>query len=228
MLEKKINLVADDRHVFSAYAVAPVATKKKQALIVLQEIYGVNQHIRNLCKKYADLGYYTLSPSLFDRLEKNVELMYNEKDLLKGRSLKTSLGWDRPLLDIDACIKYCREEGFNSIAVMGFCWGGSLAWLSACRLHFLSHVICYYGAQIIDFINETPKSPVLLHFGKKDPLIELRSIEKIRSTHPSIKIHLYEAGHGFHCDERVDYNKNCTEESQEKNLFFLSNSPQVV
>jgi carboxymethylenebutenolidase len=201
-----IRLKAADGHEFDAYRAEPVGAAKG-GIVVIQEIFGVNAHIRAVTDGFAKLGYVAVAPALFDRIERKVELGYSEDDKVKGRALRAKLGYDLALRDIGVAIDSLRPM---KAAVIGYCWGASLAWLAACRLD-PDCAVCYYGAQIKDFAGEKPKCPVMLHFGEKDALIPNEAIAAIRAAHPDIPLFTYTAGHGFNCDMREDYDARAAE-----------------
>lgn len=198
---KSIHLIAPDGHEFDAYIAAANGTPRG-GVVVLQEIFGVNEHIRAVADKFAGEGYAAIAPALFDRVEKNVEFGYTEEDTAKGRAIRGKLGFDLPMLDIKAAIEALRPSG--RVGVVGYCWGGSLAWVSAARLD-ADCAVAYYGAQIKDFVAEKPRCPVILHFGEKDSLIPGEAVAIIRKAHPAVPIFTYAAGHGFNCDQRRDF-----------------------
>lgn len=204
-MEKTIHLKAADGHEFDAYRAEPAA-RPRGGIVVVQEIFGVNAHIRAVADKFAGEGYGAVAPALFDRVEHNIEMGYGEDETKKGRALRTRLGFDLPMFDIAAAMGVLRPLG--RIGIVGFCWGGSLAWLAACRLN-PACAVCYYGAQIKDFLSERPRAPVLMHFGEKDPPIPKDAVAAIRAAQPGVVIHTYAAGHGFNCDMRADYDAKC-------------------
>lgn len=211
-----LTLTASDGHRFAAYRADPAGTPRG-GIVIVQEIFGVNDHIRAVADGFAAEGYSVVAPALFDRIERGTELPYDAHGTARGRALRTQLGWDAPLRDMAAAIEAAAASG--PVSVVGFCWGGSIAWLSATRLR-IAAAVCYYGGQIIDFVDETPTCPVLLHFGEKDPLIPRTAVETIRSRQ-TVEIHLYPAGHGFNCDQRHDYDARSAELSMRRTLAFL-------
>ena len=212
-----MRLKAADGHEFDAYRADP-ETAPKGGVVLIQEIFGVNAHIRDVAGRLAGAGYAVLAPALFDRVERGVELGYTEETTAKGRSLRAELGWEAPLKDIRATIKALRGAG--KVGVMGFCWGGSLAWLAACRLE-TDCAVCYYGAQISDFAFEPAKCPVVMHFGERDPLIAPEKLAAIAAAHPELPIYTYPAGHGFNCDRRADYHAPSAALAWGRSLAFL-------
>ncbi|MDA0231264.1 MAG: dienelactone hydrolase family protein [Proteobacteria bacterium] len=202
-----IVLTADDGHSLDAYRAAPDGAAKA-GLLVIQEIFGVNIHIRELCDAFAADGYLAIAPAMFDRTQRRVDLGYTAETVAAGRALKDGAGWDHPIADMRAGLVALREAvgAAGKVGVVGYCWGGSLAWLAACRLES-DCAVGYYGGQIGQFLEEQPRSPTILHFGSEDAGIPMPTVEGIRSAHPEVDIHIYEgAGHGFNCDQRADYN----------------------
>lgn len=212
-----IELQADDGHRPGAWRADPEGTARG-AVVIIQEIFGVNAHIRRVCEDYAGEGYLAVAPALFDRAEPRIELDYDEAGTARGREIRTALGWEDPVRDIDAAVAVAREAG--RVATIGYCWGGSLSWLAATRLE-VDAAVCYYGGQIGDFVDETPRCPVLMHFGEQDELIPLEVVEKIREAHPGIPVHLYPAGHGFNCDARGSWHAPSADVARRRTLEFL-------
>lgn len=199
---------------------------ERGGIVLIQEIFGVNSHIQNLAERYAQEGFAVWTPSLFDHLETGVALDYETRSLSKGRELVQELGWEQPLLDIGLAIKGLASTLKPSlgVATLGFCWGGALSWLAACRIQepSLKASVCYYGRQIWDYREENPHCPVLMHFGRFDSLIPMKNVDEIQAAHPSIPIYIYEAGHGFNCDERADFNAEAASLAHERTLEFLN------
>jgi carboxymethylenebutenolidase len=213
-----VQLTADDGHVLDAYRAAPEG-EAKAGLVLVQEIFGVNDHIRGLCDDFAARGYLVLAPALFDRKKPGIELGYTSETVEEGRTLKADIGWEGPVQDIKAGVD--ALEGAPKIAVVGYCWGGSLAWLSACRLS-IDAAVGYYGGQIIQFIGETPTCPTMLHFGTEDSGIPIADVDEIKTTHPDVAVHVYQgAGHGFSCDQRADYDADASKLALDRTLAHL-------
>ena len=190
------------------------------AVVVLQEIFGVNHHIRAVTDGFASFGYLALAPALFDRVRPGVELGYDAAGIAEGRPLVAQLGWDAPLADLQATLNAAAEAG--RVGVVGYCWGGSLAFLSAVRLRGLSCAVSYYGGQIAGRLDEPPRVPVMLHFGEEDAGIPLADVEKIRRAVPDATVHTYPgAGHGFSCDERRSFEPRSAALARERTLAFL-------
>jgi carboxymethylenebutenolidase len=215
---KTIELTAADGHKFAAYRADP-AGKPRGAIVVVQEIFGVNHHMRHVTDDFAKQGYLALSPALFDRTKRGVELGYQPNDIAAGRDLRGAVGDDGPLLDVQATIDEATKAG--KVAVIGYCWGGSLAYLAATRLKGIAGAVGYYGGAIAAHATEKTKVPVMLHFGETDQSIPMSDVEKVRASHPEIPIHVYPAGHGFSCDERGSYHAESSRIALERTLGFL-------
>lgn len=171
-------------------------------LVVVQEIFGVNAHIREVADRFAGMGFAVMAPALFDRAEPEVDLGYEAADAARGREIRGKVSWDLSLLDIAAAAAAVRGAG--RVGVIGYCWGGSMAWRSAARVP-VDAAVCYYGAQIVDYIEEKPKCPALLVFGDEDASIPPAAIMAIRAAHPGVAVEVYPGPHGFACDHRAAY-----------------------
>ncbi|PWC56514.1 dienelactone hydrolase family protein [Azospirillum sp. TSO22-1] len=201
MAGELITLQAEDGHDFGGYLARPDGAARG-AVVVVQEIFGVNHHIRSVCDRYAAAGWTALAPALFDRVERGVELAYDQPGIDRGRAIMGQVSMDAALSDVGAALGHLGTPG--SAAVVGFCWGGTLAWLAAARLPVRA-AVGYYGGQIAKHVHLTLRAPVLLHFGEKDTAIPLSVSEEVRAARPEVMVHLYPAGHGFSCDERASY-----------------------
>ena len=187
-------------------------------VVIVQEVFGVNDHVRGVCDGYAADGYAVVAPALFDRVKRGVELAYEGEDLTHGRELRGELGWDNPLLDVQAAVELLRP--FGKVAVIGYCFGGSVAWLAATRLD-VDAAVGYYGGQVSDFVDEDPRCPVLLHFGETDAFIPLENVDKIEKRRPDIPLYRYPAGHGFNCESRSDYHEESAKLARSRTLDFI-------
>jgi len=215
-----LTLTASDGHQLSAYRADP-AGKPKGGLVVIQEIFGVNSHIREVCDGFAKDGYAALAPALFDRAEKGVELGYQPADIEAGRNIRGKIGWDVALKDVAAAIAALKDVG--KIGIVGYCWGGSVSWRAATQLSGLSAAVGYYGGQIAEFKDEKPKVPVMLHFGETDGSIPLSAVEQIKAAQPGLPIYVYPgAGHGFSCDHRGSFHKASHELARERTMAFFA------
>ncbi|WP_158880358.1 dienelactone hydrolase family protein [Rhodanobacter sp. L36] len=219
-MSKTIDIIASDGHALSAYVAEPEG-RAIGALVMLQEFFGVNAHIREMADQYAKDGFHTIAPAIFDRVERSVELGYDPAGMQKGRELRAKLDLDETMLDVQAAID--AVASFGAVAALGYCWGGSLAYLAAARLN---HVVCavgYYGAQIAGHADETLRAPVLLHFAEHDEYIPLSDVERIRHAHPDIEIHMYPGTeHGFSCNDRKFYEPKAAALARERSLAYLT------
>jgi carboxymethylenebutenolidase len=215
---EQLELHASDGGRVSAYHVRP-PTRVRGGLVVVQEIFGVNGHIRRVADTFAQAGYEVIAPALFDRIERGVELGYDEEGRAKGKAFAVPLGVDKPLLDIQAALEQLSTAG--KVGVVGYCWGGGLAFLSATRLRGVSAAVGYYGGLIARFASEVPRAPVLLHFGEQDAGIPLTDVEKIRAARPDVELELYPAQHGFNCDARSSFDPASAERALARTLAFF-------
>lgn len=219
-MNSHVTLTAADQHQLDAY-VAASSGPPQGAIVLIQEIFGVNQHIRSVADDYATQGFLVIAPALFDRVERNLELNYEPADMAKGMDAARKIGPEAALKDVAASICYARSEaGKVRVGVLGYCFGGTLAWLAASRLD-PDVAVGYYGGRIAQFRTETPLCPVMLHFGARDPHIPASEIEKISDAHPDVPLFMYDAGHGFNCDQRRDYNATAATLARERTLAFL-------
>jgi carboxymethylenebutenolidase len=219
-MSKAVNLRASDGHELDAYVAQPEG-KPRGGLVVVQEIFGVNEHIRSVADRFAREGFYAVAPALFDRVERNVELGYDGEGMKKGIALLQKLSIDNAVKDVDAALQYAGKETGKPAGVVGYCYGGTLAWLSATRLAPAA-VVGYYGGHIASFAQEKPRVPVMLHFGKHDDHIPATDVAKVQAAHPEVEIYWYEAGHGFNCDMRGSYNEKAAKEAMARTLEFFN------
>jgi carboxymethylenebutenolidase len=216
----KIKVTAEDGHQFEAY-VAESASPARGAIVLIQEVFGVNSHIRLVADSYATQGFHVIAPALFDRVQRNLELDYPPTDAKQGMTAITQIGLETALKDVAASISHARSQWPGlKVGVLGFCLGGSLGWLAATRLNPAA-VVCYYGGQISKHATEVPRCPVMMHFGAKDPHIGPEQIETIRQAHPELPLFVYDAGHGFNCDQRKDFDPPSSKLARERTLEFF-------
>ena len=214
---KIITLTASDGHSLSAYEAG--FPDSPRALVVLQEIFGVNHHIRAVCDGFGDAGYHVIAPALFDRTEPGVELGYEAADVQRGRELAQKIKPQDTLADILAAADALHSE---SAGIIGYCWGGALSWAAATRTQRFKAAVGWYGGGIAASKDATPNCPVQLHFGAEDGHIPLTDVEAIRAAQPDVEIFIYEgAGHGFGCSERASYDARSAALAQERSLAFL-------
>lgn len=213
-------IMARDGHEFRCWLAAPPGTARG-AVVVIQEIFGVNSHIRAVTDDYAAQGYVAIAPSMFDRIRKGIELGYSAEDIQVGRGYVMQLEHAKILKDLAAAIAVVKHAG--RVGVVGYCWGGALAYVAACELP-VACAVSYYGARIPQYVDQgkRPKRPVMYHFGERDASIPPETIEKIRAADPNGVIHLYPAGHGFNCDQRADYEPASAALARERSLAFLA------
>jgi carboxymethylenebutenolidase len=211
-------LTAADGHRFSAYVATP-AGPPRGALVVVQEIFGVNSHVRSVADGYAADGYLAIAPALFDRVERGVEIGYEPVDVQRGFALKTASPNDLALLDIDAARRHVQQAG--RVGIVGYCWGGLLTWLASGTIEGFAGAVPYYGGGMPDRADVTPRCPVLAHFGEQDAHIPVAGVQALQRAHPGITVHLYAAGHGFNCDQRGSFDAASAALARERTLAFL-------
>ena len=212
------SLTAADGHTFSAYVAQPAGTPRG-ALVVVQEIFGVNSHVRSVADGYAADGYLAIAPALFDRVERGVEFGYSADDVARGRALKDASGNAKPLLDIAAAMAHVKHAGRTGI--VGYCWGGLLSWLAACELSGLAASVPYYGGGVPGQAALKPRCPVMAHFGERDSLIPLDTVKAFQAAQPGITVQVYAADHGFNCDQRGSFDAPSAALARQRTLAFL-------
>jgi carboxymethylenebutenolidase len=203
----------------SAYR-APPPDARRGGLVLIQEIFGVTDHIRELCDGFAVDGYETVAPAFYDRLEPGFAADYSPESIAKGVQYSQATPWDQVAGDIQAAIDALAPPVF----VTGFCWGGAATWLAACRCQGVAAAAGFYGRRISELVGETPQAPIILHFGKTDASIPLEKVEEIRSRHPDVPIYLYDAGHGFVSDRRADYDPDSARLARLRTLAHFANN----
>ncbi|GAB2657597.1 dienelactone hydrolase family protein [Arenimonas aestuarii] len=188
------------------------------AIILVHEIFGVNHYIRAQADRFANYGYVTVAPALFDRVHPGTELGYDDEAVAKGRAIAEELGFNGALDGVRGA--YDLLEAEHRVAVIGYCWGGSVAYLANTRLGLPS--VSYYGGRTVPLLGERPKAPLLLHFGEDDPIIPPEDVQKHRDALPDAEIHVWPgAGHGFDCNQRADYNAEVSQQALQRTLLFL-------
>lgn len=210
---------AFDGFELSAYHAKPTDARRG-GLLLIQEIFGVTDHIRELADAFAADGYETIAPSFYDRLERGFKADYGQEAIAKGVQYSQATPWDQVAGDAQAAIDALKPPVF----VTGFCWGGAATWLAACRCDGVSAAASFYGRRISELVGETPKVPTILHFGKTDASIPTERVEEIRAAHPDIPIYLYEAGHGFVSDRRADYEADSARLARLRTLAHFANN----
>ena len=213
-----VELTAADGFRLSAWRAEP-AGEPRGAIVVAQEIFGVNSHIRNVCDGFAADGYVAIAPALFDRYEPRVDIGYTPADIAKGRELKARAHIDAALHDAAAARDAVLSVG--KVAVIGYCWGGYVAWMAAARLPGFACAVPYYGGGILDAAAEQPRCPVMAHFGERDTGIPVAGVRQLMAKHPEAQIFIYAADHGFNCDQRAAYDAAAAKLARERTLEFL-------
>lgn len=213
-----IELTASCGHKFGAYLAGDA--KATRGLVVVQEIFGVNGHMRRVCDELAGYGYQVVSPALFDRVERGVELGYQDEDIQRGLKLREKISEDEVVRDIEAA---AAKLAPRPTGIIGYCWGGSVAWLGATKSKSFKAAIGWYGGGIAAAREAQPNCPVELHFGAEDKGIPLEDVEKIRQSHPDMPVYVYDgAGHGFGCEERPSFNPRANEIALHRSLAFFA------
>ena len=219
-MSEAVKLHAADGHELGAYLARPAGTPKG-AIVVVQEIFGVNHHIRSVTDRFAAEGYLAIAPALFDRYERGFEAGYDAEGMQRGRSIAGKMKIEWAAADTLAAVTYARDEYKTRVAVVGFCLGGSIAWMAAAHMP-VSAAVGYYGGYIAKYKDEKLGAPVLLHFGAKDDHIPQSDVEAIRAAHPEVPVYVYDAGHGFSNDERESYAPEAAKQAWGRTLEFLA------
>jgi carboxymethylenebutenolidase len=213
-----IELTAADGHKLAAYRADPQG-KPRGAIVVIQEIFGVNRHIQQVADGYAADGYLAIAPALFDRVQRKVDLGYTPDDIAKGREIRGKVTNDMALKDTEAAIK--AASGAGKVGIVGYCWGGLITWLAAGKLPGLSAAVPYYGGGILDNADLEPKVPLMGHFGDKDQHIPVEGVKKLAEKHKQHPIFIYSADHGFNCDHRGSYDAPAAKQARSRTLEFF-------
>jgi carboxymethylenebutenolidase len=213
-----VELTAADGHKLKAWRAGP-SGKPKAALVVVQEIFGVNNHIRSITERFANEGYLAIAPAMFDRYRRDFETGYGPDGMAEAMAIVPKIDIEKALLDVGAANADVKAVG--KVGIVGFCFGGTVAWLAACRLEF-DAASCYYGGRIASLAQEQPKCPVIMHFGAKDAHIPLSQVDAIRAAQPTVSVHVYDADHGFSCDERASYDEAAHKLAWSRTLNFFA------
>jgi carboxymethylenebutenolidase len=215
-----IKLTASDSFQLGGYRADP-ATAPKGAVVVIQEIFGVNHHIRAVCDRLAGEGYVAIAPAIFDRVEPNFQSGYSPDEIAVARKFVANPDWAAMLRDTQAAIDAVKDVG--PVGIIGFCLGGSIAYAAATKLSGLSAAIGYYGGAVVRFADDKPKVPTQLHFGEQDHGIPLTDVDTIKAKQPEVEVYVYPgAQHGFHCDERASYDKASADIAWPRSLEFFA------
>ncbi|HTW26781.1 MAG TPA: dienelactone hydrolase family protein [Acetobacteraceae bacterium] len=217
-MSSTISITAADGHEFSAYAAGP--ENAAAGLVVVQEIFGVNQHMRHVADAFAAAGYAVIAPALFDRAERGVELGYGQEDMARGIALRARVPEAGTIADIEAAARHLAPR---RVGIVGYCWGGTVAWLGATRTRAFAAACGWYGGGIAATRDATPHCPVQLHFGAEDGHIPQTDVDAIRAAQPEVEVFVYPgAGHGFGCEERASYHPEAAAQAQERTLAFFA------
>ncbi len=215
---RRIDLEAGDGHRLGGYLAEPEGAPSG-CVVVVQEIFGVNGHIRSICDRLAEDGFAALAPAMFDRIERDFESGYSDEEVTAARGFIPKVDWDAALLDVGAAADALKGE--KPLAILGFCLGGSIAYLSAVRSNDFKASVCFYGGKIVAYADEPPLCPAQMHFGEQDHGIPVSDVEIIQEKRKDCDIHVYPAGHGFNCDERASYHAPSAALAWERTLAFL-------
>ncbi len=216
---RMIELTAADGHKLAAYLAEP-AGKPRGGVVVIQEIFGVNAHIKAVADGYAADGYRAVAPAMFDRYQRGYDTGYSPDEIAQGRALMAKVDWDKTFLDVDAAVAEAKKGG--KVGIVGYCWGGTVTWRAAAKTAGLACAAPYYGGGMPNFINEKPKVPVMANFGELDQSPTLEQAKAIAAAHPEITAHYYAgAGHGFNCDHRGSYHAESAKLARSRTLEFF-------
>jgi carboxymethylenebutenolidase len=219
VMGEMITLTAADGHRLSAYRATPPG-KPRGALVVVQEIFGVNSHIKKITDGFAADGYVAIAPALFDRVERDFETGYAPADIERGRMVRGKLQIEDAVKDVTAAVKEAQQTGLK-VGVVGYCFGGTVAWLAATRIPGVAAASSFYGGGVADAAGEQPRCPVVFHFGETDASIPKDHWDRIKAQHPTIPTHIYPAGHGFSCDERGSFHEPSARLARQRTIDFF-------
>jgi carboxymethylenebutenolidase len=216
---KMIELTAADGHKLAAYRADP-AGKPRGAVVVIQEIFGVNSHIKSVADGYANDGYLAVAPAMFDRLQRGYDTGYTQPEIQAGIAMMQKLDWKQTFLDVDAAMAEAKKAG--KVGIVGYCWGGTVSWRAASHTAGLACSAPYYGGGMPNFKDEKPKVPTLCNFGELDQSPTPDQAKELLAKHPEVQGHFYAgAGHGFNCDQRGSYNAAASKLARERTLAFF-------
>lgn len=217
-----LSMAMDDGAEIGVYHVEP-AGGRRGGLVLVQEIFGVTEHIREQCDRFAADGYEVLAPALFDREAPGLQASYEPEDVQKAlRIARQQHPFEQSVQDVQTCIDALRSKG--PVFMVGYCYGGSVSWAAASRCEGLAAASCYYGSMIPKLIDDNPRCPTIAHFGRHDRSIPMQDVEQLQRRHPDVPIYIYEAGHGFNSDRRTDYHAESANLARERTLeLFRAN-----
>lgn len=213
-------LPTDDGAKVGLYRVPPVG-ERRGGLVLLQEIFGLTEHIREACDGWAVEGFEVVAPALFDREVPGLQASYATEDVARCVQIaRDQHSFERTVADVQSSINLLRSKG--PVFVLGYCYGGSAAWAAACRCEGVTAASSYYGSHVIRMVDETPQAPVMLHFGNQDASIPLNEVERIAKRHPYLPVHVYPARHGFNSDRREDFHADSAALAHNRSLSFFN------
>lgn len=213
-----VELTASDGHKLDAYLAEP-SGKPYGLVVVVQEIFGVNSHIRGVADGYAADGYLAVAPALFDRVTRRYKAGYTQPEIAAGVEIMKKIDWDMALKDVAAAIAFGKSAG--KAGIVGYCWGGAVAWVAAARLPGVTCAVSYYGGAVPSLLTEKPQCPVMLHFGETDQSIPVEKAREVVATFPEAESFFYPAGHGFNCDQRGSYDEASAKLARTRTLTFF-------
>ena len=212
-----LTITSRDGFEFGAYRAEPEG-RRRGGLVLIQEIFGVNENIRALADSFAADGFEVIAPSLYDRIQPGFTAGYDPEGVETARAIAQAVVWDLVTADLQASINHLRGPVFAA----GYCWGGSATWVAACRCDGLAAASAFYGRLIPTFLDEEPRCPIILHFGERDATIPMSEVEKITAAKPHLPVYTYAAGHGFFSDRRADYAPEASALARERTLAFFA------
>ena len=215
---KMIELTASDGHKLAAYRAEPTG-KPRGGIVVIQEIFGVNSHVKSVADGFAEDGYVAIAPAMFDRVQRNFDVGYTPEDIAKGRELRPKITVDMAMKDAQAAVNEAKKAG--KVGIVGYCWGGFVAWMASAKVSGLACAVPYYGGGILDNADIEPKVPIMGHFGEKDSMIPADGVRKLAEKHKKQQIFIYPADHGFNCDQRGSYHAPSAKQARERTLEFF-------
>ena len=215
------NIEMADGFELGAYTAEPATGDAKGVIVVIQEIFGVNGHIREVADGYAAEGYVAIAPALFDRVDKDIQLGYTETDMGRGIELAfQKLDMGQTLKDLQSVVTFAEQKG--SVGVVGYCFGGLLTFLGACQIKGVKAASSYYGGGIVGVLDQQPQCPLIMHFGELDAHIPMSDVDKIKQGCPHVPVHVYDADHGFNCDHRGSYSEPAAALARQRTLAHFA------
>ena len=216
---ENITLTTEDGAKIGAYVAKP-AGKPRGGIVVVQEIFGVNHHVRSVADKYAAEGYLAVAPALYDRVQPGYESGYEQADVQAGVAIRAKTEHAKVMLDVKAAIAEAAKAG--KVGIVGYCWGGTLAYAAAVEFPGVAAASGYYGAGVAAMADKKPLAPTILHFGETDHSIPLSDVEKVKAARPEVPVYVYAAGHGFNCDERGAFNQAASDLARQRTYEFFA------